>query len=87
MAAHQLPDSIEFQTKPGIAIELIKKALGEDVPSAIVLADAGYGNDTGFKEKLNGLKIVYAVGTDKKGGGVHINVTSAAVIPANPGRL
>ena len=78
-AQAEIPDSIEFQTKPEIAIELIKKALEEDIPHAIVLADAGYGNDTGLREKLNGLKVVYAVGIHK-----NTNVWTGGASPLQP---
>jgi len=61
----EVPDTIRFQTKPEIAIELVKKALDEEIPRAIVLADAGYGNDTEFREKLSGMNIRYAVGIQK----------------------
>ncbi|MDA8168561.1 MAG: IS701 family transposase [Nitrospiraceae bacterium] len=78
-AQAEIPDSIEFQTKPEIAIELVKKALDEDIPRAIVLADAGYGNDTDFREKLNKLKVVYAVGIQK-----NTNVWAGASAPLQP---
>jgi len=64
-AQAEVPDTIRFQTKPEMAIELIKKALGEEIPSAIILADAGYGNDTEFREKLSGMNVLYAVGIQK----------------------
>lgn len=61
----EVPDTIRFQTKSEIAIELVTKALEEEIPRAIVLADAGYGNDTEFREKLNGMNVPYAVGIQK----------------------
>jgi SRSO17 transposase len=64
-AQAEIPDTIRFQTKPEIALELIKKALEEDIPHAIVLADAGYGNDTEFREELSGMNMLYAVGIQK----------------------
>lgn len=60
-----IPDDIKFQTKPEIALALIRRALEEDIPRAIVLADAGYGNETGFREKLSGMNVLYAVGIQK----------------------
>jgi SRSO17 transposase len=34
----------------------------EDVPRGVVLADAAYGNDNGFREGLESLELSYAVG-------------------------
>src|SRR5206468_9977916 len=41
----KVPDTIEFQTKPEIALEQIKSAYGAGLPKGVVLMDAGYGND------------------------------------------
>jgi len=64
-AQAEIPDTIGFKTKHEIALELIKKAIEQDIPRAIVLADAGYGNDTEFREKLSGMNVLYAVGIQK----------------------
>ena len=45
-----IPPEIRFQTKPEIALQQIRTALDREIPAAPVLADAGYGNDTGFRE-------------------------------------
>jgi SRSO17 transposase len=47
-----VPGDIQFQTKPKIALEQIRRARERDLPEGIVLADAGYGNDTGFRSEL-----------------------------------
>ena len=57
-----VPEEVRFQTKPEIALEQIRWLVEEDVPRAPVLADAAYGNDTGFREGLEGLGLCYAVG-------------------------
>jgi len=57
-----VPEEVRFQTKPEIALEQIRWLVEEDVPRAPVLADAAYGNDTGFREGLEGLGLSYAVG-------------------------
>jgi SRSO17 transposase len=61
----EIPDDIVFHTKHEIALELIKQALREDIPRTIVLADAGYGNDTAFRDKLSEMNVLYAVGVQK----------------------
>jgi SRSO17 transposase len=57
-----VPESVVFQTKPEIALGQIKRALAEGVPKGVVLADAGYGDDTNFRDELTGLALPYVVG-------------------------
>ena len=48
----QVPDAIEFATKPRIACDLITAALDAGVPCAWVLADALYGSDSRLRRML-----------------------------------
>jgi len=57
-----IPEDIEFQTKPEIALEQIRAAVDRKIPSAPVLADAAYGNDTKFREGISALGMLYGVG-------------------------
>lgn len=57
-----VPEEIRFQTKPEIALDQIRGLVDEDVPRAPVLADAAYGNDHGFRDGLQQLRLEYAVG-------------------------
>lgn len=57
-----VPQEIRFQTKPEIALGHIHSLVHEDVPRGVVLADAAYGNDGGFREGLVSLELSYAVG-------------------------
>jgi len=57
-----VPDDIAFQTKPQIALGQIRAALLAGVPSAVVLADAGYGVDTEFRDGITKLGLHYVVG-------------------------
>jgi SRSO17 transposase len=57
-----VPAEIEFATKPQIALEQIREAKAAGVPVGVVLADAGYGNDTHFRESLGELGLKYCVG-------------------------
>ncbi|GIU76277.1 MAG: hypothetical protein KatS3mg004_3364 [Bryobacteraceae bacterium] len=52
----------EFETKPEIALGMIRRAVKGDVPVGVVLADAGYGSDTKFREGLEELGLEYVVG-------------------------
>jgi SRSO17 transposase len=57
-----VPKEISFQTKPDIALGQIRSLVNEDVPRGVVLADAAYGDDSGFREGLVSLGLCYAVG-------------------------
>lgn len=60
--ATAIPEDVEFQTKPQIAFGQIRAAVDRRIPSAPVLADAGYGNDTKFRENISELGLLYVVG-------------------------
>ena len=57
-----VPDDVTFRTRPAIALDQIRAALEAGVPPAVVLADAGYGVDTDFRDGLTGLGLLYVVG-------------------------
>jgi SRSO17 transposase len=57
-----VPEEISFHTKPEIALEQIRTAVDRQIPSAPVLADAGYGNDTKFREGITEAGLLYVVG-------------------------
>jgi SRSO17 transposase len=57
-----IPKEIQFATKPAIALEQIRAAVEQGVPQAPVVADAGYGTDTQFREALGELDLPYVVG-------------------------
>ena len=51
-----MPDSIPFQTKAEIALDQIRRARERGIPQGVVLADAGYGTDPGFRAELTTLR-------------------------------
>ena len=57
-----VPDDIEFATKWEIAIAEIDALLADGVPRAPVVADAGYGDTTDFRDALTERGLAYAVG-------------------------
>ena len=57
-----VPEELKFQTKPQIVLEQIRAAKAAGVPIGIVLADAGYGNETAWREALEGMELKYCVG-------------------------
>ena len=57
-----VPQDVAFATKPEIALAQIKRLLAQGAPKHCVLADAGYGIDTAFREGLSELGLSYVVG-------------------------
>jgi SRSO17 transposase len=58
----KVPDGVPFQTKPQIALDQIKAAKAQGIAPGVILADAGYGADGGFRAGLTGLNLTYVVG-------------------------
>jgi len=59
-----VPEDVEFQTKPEIALEQMREAIAQQVPVGAVLADAGYGNGTQFRTSITELGLQYVVGIE-----------------------
>lgn len=57
-----IPKEITFATKPEIALTQIRQAIDQGVPMGVVLADAGYGDETAFRDGITALGMLYAVG-------------------------
>jgi SRSO17 transposase len=57
-----VPDEIAFATKPEIALQQMRQAIAASVPIGVVLADAGYGDETAFRDGITELGMPYAVG-------------------------
>ena len=57
-----VPPAIKFQTKPEISLEQIRAAVDRGIPPAPVLGDAGYGNDTKFRDGITDLDLLYVLG-------------------------
>lgn len=64
-----VPETMGFATKTQIALQQLRTLLAEGAPHHCVLADAGYGVDTAFRQALSDMGLLYAVG-----------VTSAVVV-------
>jgi len=57
-----VPSEVGFATKPQLAWQQIEAALQAGYPRGTVLADAAYGDETAWREKLAGRGLTYAVG-------------------------
>ncbi len=58
----KIPAQMPFQTKLEIALGQMRQAQADGIPPGTVLADPAYGNDTGFREAVAGMKLSYVVG-------------------------
>ena len=58
----KIPPEVAFQTKPQIALDQIAAAKAQGVAPGVILADAGYGADGGFRAGLSALGLAYVVG-------------------------
>jgi len=57
-----VPETIEFQTKPKIALQQIEWACAAGLPRGVVEMDCAYGSDLSLRRRLTALELVYAVG-------------------------
>jgi SRSO17 transposase len=57
-----VPDDVEFEPKWQLALAQIRALQAEGVPPAPVVADAGYGDTTDFREALTAVGLPYIVG-------------------------
>src|SRR6202049_1696554 len=58
----EVPEEIQFQTKPCIAMDQVRAAVAADVPRGMVLAEAAYGNSNEFRDGLYASRVPYVVG-------------------------
>jgi SRSO17 transposase len=57
-----VPEEVQFTTKPHLAMQQIEAALAAGYPRGVVLADAAYGDETAWRERLAEHGLTYAVG-------------------------
>jgi SRSO17 transposase len=60
-----IPEEVACQTKPEIALEQLRSLARTDTPQGVVLADAGYGNDSEFRRGVRSLNLSYVLGIQK----------------------
>jgi len=58
----KIPDSVVFETKHELALDMIMSAVDDGIPGNILLADSGYGDSHEFRETVRGLSFDYALG-------------------------
>ena len=57
-----VPEDIDFETKPQIALQQVRWACEVGLPRGVVLMDAGYGASTELRASIAGLDLLYVAG-------------------------
>jgi SRSO17 transposase len=60
-----VPATVNFQTKPQIAGDLIEEALRDGVSAAPILGDSVYGNASELRERIRGLGLEYFLNAEE----------------------
>ena len=76
-----VPAEVRFATKTEIALQQLEALLAEGAPNYCVLADAGYGVDQAFRQRLSELGLPYVVGITSA-----VVVWPPGVVPLPPSR-
>lgn len=58
----RIPDAVNFKTKIRLALDMIERAVANEVPGEIILADAAYGEASEFRNTVRALGLDFAVG-------------------------
>jgi len=66
MREARVPEGIGFQTKPELALKMIRRAVAQGIPKGVVLADSAYGSSKEFRRGIRELSLHYAVAVDPK---------------------
>jgi SRSO17 transposase len=60
----RVPDTLEFKTKPQLALDMMRRAVKAKTPEGVVLADSAYGTSVDFRDGIRELGLHFAVGVD-----------------------
>jgi len=78
-----VPTAVGFATKPEISLAQMRAAKAAGLPGEIALADAGYGDNTAYRDGIRELGMRYAVGIKT---GTKVWAPGCAALPAKPWR-
>lgn len=57
----RIPEDVIFQTKPELALKMIRRAIENGIPRGLVLVDTAYGNSSKFRRAIRREALQYAV--------------------------
>lgn len=77
----KVPETVSFATKPALALQLLEPLRGAPNVPDLVVADAGYGVNTAFRDGLTALGFTYVVGIT---GAVSLWPEGQAPLPPKP---
>ena len=80
----KVPATVRLRTKPEIALDQIASARAEGIAPGVVLADAGYGNSSPFRDGVAELGLAFVVGVSETATVWPQGVTPA--VPTGTGR-
>ncbi|MGF6505774.1 SRSO17 transposase [Paraburkholderia sp. 32] len=72
---------LTFESKPHIALAQPRETIASDVAPGVVLAEAGYGDETALREAVTGVGLLYAVGIRP---GTSVWAPGTAPLPPKP---
>lgn len=59
-----IPDSVQFKTKLQLALDMVRRALDDNVAPGVVLGDSAYGTSSDFRLELRKLGLHYSLAVD-----------------------
>jgi SRSO17 transposase len=62
----KVPEEIEFQTKPELAVGLVERAAGWEIAKAPILGDCAYGKNTALRERLDDAALEYVLSVSEE---------------------
>jgi SRSO17 transposase len=64
----KIPEEIEFETKPELAVQLVERAAGWKIVTAPILGDCAYGKNTALRERINDAGLQYVLSVSEEVG-------------------
>jgi len=83
----RIPDDVQFQTKVGLALTMIERAVQAQIPGEIILADSAYGESNEFRQTVRRLGFDYAVGIRRGTKVCRIGARDRLGVPMTVGEL
>jgi SRSO17 transposase len=62
----RIPEHMEFKTKIELAMAMLERAVADELPPGVVLADSFYGDASEFRAKIRAFNLDYAVGVESR---------------------